>query len=246
MPNWVSTSIEFIGDMENIEKVYAEIGNPDAEDEDQKIIDFNKLIPMPECLNIEASSKTNLAHAYYMIKTFNKLPETVAFSTLSEQEIINKVEKDVNVSSYEMLKLGKQAEENIKLYKHMDWYNWCVTNWGTKWNACSCCKDGIYLSIQTAWSFPYPIMEKLSEICRKHNVDFDGSWADEDCGSNTGKFSSCENDFFYDYNDDCSSEAYKTYIECWGESDCIGEDGHGEYIHYECTPEGCPNYCYQV
>lgn len=101
----------------------------------------------------------------------------------------------------------------------------------------------MYLTIQTAWSFPYPIMEKLSEICCKYDVDFEGSWADEDCGNNTGNFSSCENAFFYDYNDDGSSEAYKAYIDCWGESDCIGEDGHGEYFHYECTPEGCPNYC---
>lgn len=33
-----------------------------------------------------------------------------------------------------ILELGKQYVENIKKYGYPQWYDWCVENWGTKWN----------------------------------------------------------------------------------------------------------------
>lgn len=83
-------------------------------------------------------------------------------------------------------------------------------------------------------------MRKLAELCVKHNVSFEGEWADEDMGNNTGCFGSDNGDFFYDYHDDRSNEAYAAYQRCHGESDCIGVNADGDYYRHEC--DKCPNH----
>ena len=52
-----------------------------------------------------------------------------------------------------------------------DWYNWRLSNWGTKWNAYEIevdwdeeYKECIEINFQTAWSPPEPIYFKLDEI----------------------------------------------------------------------------------
>lgn len=67
---------------------------------------------------------------------------------------------------------------------YLDWYTFNIDNWGTKWNAsifyveeklCSA-------SFQTAWSFCYPVIKKLSELFP--DVLITASYADEDVYSN--------------------------------------------------------------
>lgn len=50
MPNWVTTQMKLsnFNDESAIEKFFTAIGNPSNEDEDQQILDFDKLIPNPE------------------------------------------------------------------------------------------------------------------------------------------------------------------------------------------------------
>ena len=43
-------------------------------------------------------------------------------------------------------------------------YDWCIANWGTKWNACEAYTDDGYSSFDTAWSPPLPVIEKLSKM----------------------------------------------------------------------------------
>jgi hypothetical protein len=52
----------------------------------------------------------------------------------------------------------------------LNWYEWNITNWGTKWNACEAqdvhfSEDGCkaYYNFDTAWSPPIPAILKLSE-----------------------------------------------------------------------------------
>lgn len=56
MPNHVENHIEFSGDKQRIDAMLEQI-----KDDEYGIgtIDFNKIIPMPESLNIEAGSKTD-------------------------------------------------------------------------------------------------------------------------------------------------------------------------------------------
>ena len=67
------------------------------------------------------------------------------------------------------------AEKQSLLYNDFEtyWfnkggYNWCVENWGTKWNSTNASldedKDGLTYSFDTAWSPPTPVIIKASEL----------------------------------------------------------------------------------
>lgn len=75
------------------------------------------------------------------------------------------------------------------------WYEWCVQNWGTKWDACQCVTsemDGetLQLQFETAWSPPIAFFEFLKDrgfVIKAEYVDeaycFIGCWVDgfDDC-----------------------------------------------------------------
>lgn len=138
--------------------------------------------------------------------------------------------------------LGKRERE---LYGLNNWYDWSVANWGTKWNAQhSSLNHKNTLWFDTAWSCPIPVLNKLAEICCINDVRLEGEWADEDCGCNVGVFWSdnCVDkncDFYYKPIDDETDEAYDIYVKLKGESDCMGKDGDGHWICYDC--DTCPN-----
>src|SRR5471030_2209305 len=85
--------------------------------------------------------------------------------------------------------MGDLGEDQEKKYGEENcWYNWCIENWGTKWNAYyqpdnRTTEDTIYFT--TAWESPVELMRKLSWIFPHVEIEF--SWADEDIGSNLGR-----------------------------------------------------------
>ena len=244
MPNWVPCYINFSGEEKAVQRVLDTISGKD-ECKNKSAFDFNTLIPMPECLSVESGSMSYLAYAYYMVKIHSKLPTKRSSFYKSKADVIERVERNLSISSQEMLELGKQLYENEIKYGSIDWYDWCCSNWGTKWNACESSRNGTTICFRTAWSWPEPIMQKLAELCGELGVEFEGKWADEDCGNNAGYFyfdGGTDSVLDYDYYDSCSSDAYEAYIDCWGESECIGRDDNGAYYHYECG-ESCPNNC---
>ena len=81
--------------------------------------------------------------------------------------------------------LGKQEREQYP--GDLNWYDWSVKHWGTKWNA----YDFIFVPempgaivFHTAWASVPQILEVLSS--KYPDVGMEYSWADEDIGSNTG------------------------------------------------------------
>jgi hypothetical protein len=60
-------------------------------------------------------------------------------------------------------------------------YEWCITTWGTKWNAYSVKQLYDGWCFQTAWNCPMPILIALSE--KFPDIDFIVAWADEGGGS---------------------------------------------------------------
>ena len=82
--------------------------------------------------------------------------------------------------------MGKQYVENIKKYNFPQWYDWCVKNWGTKWNVEEDV-DIVYdknideydISFQTAWSVPTGIVKRYSELC-EDDEEFYWEYEDED------------------------------------------------------------------
>lgn len=70
------------------------------------------------------------------------------------------------------------------------WYEWNRDNWGTKWNGYDLeiteQDDIVTLRFDTAWSHPYPVVEKLSK--RFPDDELHVRYADEDLGSNLGEY----------------------------------------------------------
>lgn len=192
MPNHVENKLEFIGDMQTIRKMMEQIK---SDKYGEGTIDFNKIVPMHESLNIEAGSKTDRG-----LKAYKDFIEVCLFArketdalkvmksiTQNDEEVFLSQRTDIERDEWE---IGKIAWQNIQKYGSPTWYEWSIGNWGTKWNAygydeCtdySGCDD---FGFQTAWSAPHQILRKLSEMYP--TITFEHQWADEDLGMNCGK-----------------------------------------------------------
>ena len=100
----------------------------------------------------------------------------------------------------EQIQLVAAEESNLKKYGYKNWYDWCVSEWGTKWNAGGSDNadmqidwdedgdDSIALfQFDTAWAPALGVLQKLrddhpelSVECRYHEpgVGFMGVWTD--------------------------------------------------------------------
>jgi len=109
--------------------------------------------------------------------------------------------------SPEQKALVAKEKSNLKKYGHKNWYDWCVAEWGTKWNAGGD-NDAMMVDydedqadtaialfqFDTAWAPPLGVMQKLYEDhalglpddqrlsieCRYHEpgIGFFGVWTD--------------------------------------------------------------------
>ena len=64
---------------------------------------------------------------------------------------------------------SSEAKRLRKQHGHDNWYDWCVENWGTKWNSYDSefideDEDRLEYSFNTAWAPPEPIIHKLREL----------------------------------------------------------------------------------
>jgi hypothetical protein len=93
-----------------------------------------------------------------------------------------------------------QQKANLEKYGYANWYDYCVNEWGTKWdvgadgNPAMDIPGGLMLGFESAWSPPIGAYEKLTEmgfhIKAKYyepGMAFAGIWEDG-------------NDEFYDYS----------------------------------------------
>lgn len=191
MPNHITNIIKYDGDAERIKEMLEQI-----KDDEFGIgtIDFNKLIPMPESMNIESGSRTDRGLKAYKefleIYTFGRKVENLDLLNIpaeSEEKFLE-IRKDVEKDDWE---LGKKAFQNTYQYGSPTWYQWSINNWGTKWNAYGYNElmsyaetDAIYFT--TAWSSPHPVMNKLAKMYS--DINFTHEWADEDIGQNCGRW----------------------------------------------------------
>jgi hypothetical protein len=70
----------------------------------------------------------------------------------------------------EQKKLEEQEELNRKTYGYTNWYDFCVNEWGTKWDVggddgyVQDIEGGLMLSFDSAWAPPTNAYEKLVEL----------------------------------------------------------------------------------
>lgn len=207
------------------------------------LFDFNKIIPMPESLNVTSGSKEDTAIEAVLRKLGQHRFSGKDYATMSDEDYAKR-RKWMSETEEELQKLGLLYISNKILYGATTWYDWCVDNWDTKWNAYQNEQpDEDTITFETAWSSPQKVIEKMAQMVAEMYPDtvIEHWWADEDCGNNTG-YAIYENGQQTDicWYDSCSNEAYETYIMCWGASSCFYKDEKGNWRHHDCgSCHGC-------
>lgn len=175
MPNHVTTIIKPDCTVEQFNTILNSVINDAGE------IDFNKIIEVDdEFSNFEPNSDV-ISRA----KNAMGIP-------LADNGIIGGFERSNRIRDC-FKPIDKQSIDQvikaIRLYQKTGffyWYEAQVDSWGTKWNAYGQNIANDYISFQTAWSIPMPV---LMELSRKYPaITFDIKYADEDLGSNCGMF----------------------------------------------------------
>lgn len=241
MPNYVMNRVHLTGKQSRIDELMEIVRRDDGE---LGTMDFNKLIPMPECMKITAGSiETDSINAYLSAlnpMNFNfswqeKMPARVMGSVVAKLAECSQVlhlqtnlrreeaEKMIERFKYDepdmdldkFVKIGEQYIDNVMKYGVTSWYDWACRFWGSKWNEVNSDLVGENeLNFETAWSRVMPIISKLAELFP--DLDIAYRWADEDIGSNVGsaRFSGGK---LVEENlpEPCSKEAYELAAEVW-------------------------------
>lgn len=164
MPNWCTNNLYLTGTAEDIDRLLASVHG------EESALDFNKIIPMPRALDVDAGSKSAVALAVAK----GDVSKQLQYPWAREKGITDAAGLCAHVgSSYEqVLAYGQRLLENIRLYGHATWYEWCCENWGTKWNLNG--DDDVQLErnspthailhFYTAWAPPVPVVSKLAEM----------------------------------------------------------------------------------
>ena len=166
MPNWCFNTVTFSGPEDDVRKMREAVrvdGKPLGS------IDFNKIVPMPESLDIESSTLTSRSLEVYrqFIAARDAGEDTSEFQEMWD-------------SGEASLSLGERAYDNVKKYGAPTWYEWRNANWGSKWNASQ--YGGMYdepdaFIFDTPWSFPLAAMVALSNMFP--SISFSAEWRAE-------------------------------------------------------------------
>lgn len=180
MPNHVTNRLEIKADSETVQKVMNFLKGENEEDGTPCYIDFNRIIPMPEELLIDASSDGEQGMEY--LAAMQRKP----FYTPDDLKAIQRVEELQEERRKEVLQLGASYLNNLEKYGYPTWYEWSIATWGTKWNAYDqYFEEPNILWFDTAWDSVPQLIQKLSEIFPE--VEFHYAYADEDLGYNVGR-----------------------------------------------------------
>ena len=173
MPNHVTNRLRINGTPEQVQTVREAIkGVWKKEPDTPRPLDFEKLIPMPETLDVTSGSESTVAqweagYKDHRGRTAYKPPAHVIERANANRELVDKI------------------KENIRVHGYPTWYEWAIAKWGTKWNAYSQTEiEPNLIQFDTAWSCPIPVLEVLA--AKFPEVEFVCEFADEDIGSNQG------------------------------------------------------------
>ena len=203
MPNHVQNHLTLVNASEADIKKFSELFH-----EDEDFISLNKIIPMPESLQIESGSRSSKAEE--IINSSD--PEKALAAHIAEMR------KDKHYTEEDCQAFKEFVDKvkyNLERYGFPTWYDWSIKNWGTKWDTydgypnddTSCC-------FQTAWSTPFPAMVALSKMLPDCEIEVE--YADEDYGRNCGRYTLKNGELINSYQPD-GDEAMAFALGIWGE-----------------------------
>ena len=207
MPNHVKNRLTIIAEPERLQEILEQLKQ---DEHGLGSIDFDKILPMPLELNVECSSRSRKALEFYKLYAKHERDADPAF----RDKIIKEYQAD-----QAMMDFGKQLYENVQKHGAADWYDWSVTNWGTKWNSYGYddaprYEGGNEIAFNTAWSCPEPVVKRLSQMFP--DIQFQHRWADEDIGQNVGEVLYQDGEVFeYDVPTAFTKEAYEMASDIW-------------------------------
>ena len=156
MPNWTSNHISIEGEAADIRAFLEAVKWED------KIFDFNRLIPMLELLKRTVSG----------------------FMTIDGKKVESWIEDKDSEGKTVPRCFNADEQRELEQIGYSNWYDWAVANWGTKWNACRVeihdASQHRYaeVSFDTAWSAPVPVLLKMRKQFPR--LTFDCQWRYED------------------------------------------------------------------
>lgn len=238
MPNWVINHLTIHGD--NAADVMRSLLTENEGNEYGYDLDFNKIVPMPKELNIISGSITTDCAKLYINAMLEDCDAYIKYSrlftkafdknfSLTEEEQTKLMQKALDYTDFPDKKLmfankaevyayGKQALDNYAKYGAKDWYDWCIENWGTKWNSyntqiADMSQADIYF--ETAWAAVPNLISKIAEFHPECKLEYE--FAEEDAGAQTG-YMYFENGELANeqIHEDFSKGAYETYFSLWG------------------------------
>lgn len=132
--------------------------------EEEIVFDFDKILPMPESLQIEAGSRGDDGYLA-LYGTDEQIAEALAWPRWAGLGLTDRAKLLVHLekTAPDSLRIGKQYKANLDRYGCTNWYDWNIKNWGTKWNASDSEEKGGKITFQTAWSPPVPVILATSK-----------------------------------------------------------------------------------
>ncbi len=228
MPNHIQNRLRFTGTPEAIKELTDHIKSVSIDEDNgqpyERDIDFNKIIPMPEELNITADGWASQIEG---TKSFSR-PRPISEVRAEMLEKIKDYEEKHREATIENF---TKAAANVAKYGYATWYNWSVDMWGTKWNAYRTKTEDGEIWFQTAWSAPRGLIRKLSEMFPRVTIEL--TCASEDSGYHVGVFKYEGGVIVSQYTPEGgSTAAYEIYFEMHPErkEDYKLIDGKYEYV----------------
>ena len=148
MPNWVNVKISAHEDV--INAITCDKGG-------EKDVDFELIMPIPPDLKDYWTGST------------------VSLEEQAKEIIKGKLEYG---NGQHLIPMTEKDKERFReLYGAGDWYDWCVQNWGCKWNAQTDYCNSDEVGFQTPWEEPYNWIHHLSLKFPKHVITVE--WEEE-------------------------------------------------------------------
>lgn len=261
MPNWVRNHLIIHGE-NALEVMKSLLVKSDIDGEYD--FDFNKIIPMPDELNIQASCVTQNSARLFLNSMDEYSEEQIKYAKIYKQAyngdcftligdeargLMKKVMSCHDVEAKdspllfnnpnEVLDFGKRVLDNYARYGAVDWYDWRCNNWGTKWNAAFTeipCEGTADVYFDTAWS---PVIALMQELSKQHpECKFEYEYAEEQVAYLTGKFEIENGNASGEKYEEYSRAAYETYFRLWGgEDEFAFDEKEGTYKPVESEGE---------
>ncbi len=168
MPNYCFNRIRLNVTQEELERIKEKVMSKD-EFEDE-YFDFNKVIERPKNMLLRAfKSNTLESFSKYYYENPDKLEQKIL-----DEIIRNKILK-VRIGG-KLVNIDRYVDEKYSLEELKDyngemlilWYDWCINNWGTKWNSLFSSINKDELIFSTAWNpISLELFEGFINICKE-------------------------------------------------------------------------------